>query len=183
MPRPFFHHSISIQMATVSESNDKFTVVFSDNTTITLKKPNRAILGQMLAATRRDPLAAADVIISQLMLDGDKSIKDDTGYCYQLIKLTDELFGKQDCIIEWKDNKAVVLFADDKSCTLRQPKRSEYSAAQAASRVNPLRYIEDLLRACWLEGDEDIRTSASHLLGLAEVMDEFVSYVGEKLKN
>jgi len=170
-------------MATVSEFNENLKVDFGDGTTIVLKKPNRAVLGQMLAATRRDPLGAADVILSQCIVEGDKRIKENTGYCHQLLKVMDELFNKQVCLIDFTGGNAEILFADDLKCTLRPATRSEYSAAQAASRINPLRYIEDLLRKCWIEGDEEIKASSGHLLGLAEVMDEFVSYTGEKLKN
>lgn len=164
-------------------SDNSITVTFDDGTTISLKRPNRAVLGQMLAATRRDPLGAADVIMAQCLDDGGKAIRDNTGYCYQVIKLTDEIFGKQACLLDWDDGHAEVLFADDLRCRLKPPTRQQYSAAQAAARVNPLRYIEDILKHCWVEGDEAIKQSPAHLLGFAEVVDELVSYTGEKLGN
>lgn len=168
----------------VSEFQDKLKVTFENGLTIVLKKPNRQILAQMLAATRKDPLGAADVILSQCLIEGDKSIKEKPGYLHQINKMIDDIFGKQACMMEFQeDGRALIVFADDKTCTLRPATRQEYSAAQAASKINPIRFIEDMLKKCWIEGDEDIKTSSAHLLGFAEILDQFVSYTGEIIKN
>lgn len=168
----------------VTELQDKLKVTFDNGLTIMLKKPNRQVLGQMLAATRKDPLGAADVILTQCLIEGDKSIKEKAGYLHQVNKMIDDIFGKQAAVLEFtEDGNAQILFSDDKICTLRPATRQEYSAAQAAAKINPLRFIEDILKKCWLKGDEDIKASAAHLLGFAEVLDEFVSYTGEAIKN
>lgn len=170
-------------MASVVDSNENLKVVFDDGKEITLKRPNKVHLGQMLSATRKDPVGAADVVLNQLMIEGDKSIRQNVGYCHQLNKLIDDIFGKQACILEWNDGSAEVLFADDKKCILNPASRQIYAAAQAAAKINPIRFIEDILKRCWESGDHEIQQSPAHLLGFAEIIDEFVSYTGQALKN
>lgn len=170
-------------MATVKKNDQNIQLTFEDGREILLKYPTKLHLGHMLSATRKDSMGAADVIFSSLMIDGDKAIGENIGYCHQAIKSIDDIFGKQPAIIEWDGGCAEVLFADDKRCVLSPATRQVYAQAQAAAKINPLRFIEDILKKCWKSGDIEIQSSPAHLLGFSEVLDEFISYTGTAIKN
>lgn len=178
-------------MTTVSENQKGLMeVIFQDGVKITLKKPDRTVLGQALAAGARDPLGPADVIFNRLLIDGNKSeLTSRTGYAHQIIKVMDDIFGKVPCTLNWEDGHdnleatATLEFADGVICVLRPPSRQQYSAARASARINPLRFADDLLRACLVESTQKIETSAGHLLGFVEVADELVSYTGRYMGN
>lgn len=178
-------------MTTVSEtSNGQLEVTFRDGLKITLKKPDRSVLGQALSASAKDPLGAADVIFNRLVVEGDKALlRSKTGYAHQIITVMDDVFGKVPCMLTWESGKenledtATLEFADGVICTLHPPSRQQYAAARAAAKVNPLRFAEDLLRGCLIDSTSKIDASAGHLLGFVEVAEELVSYTGGHLGN
>lgn len=172
-------------MARVTEltETDRLLLTFNDGTAIELKKPNKTHLGAVLAASRKDVLAGSDALLKQCQVAGPVGLSDKATYAHQVVKALPEIFGQQYCILVWEDGVAKVEFADGATCVLREPTRAEYSAAMAASRINPLRYVEDMLRTCWISGEEAVRTSAGHLLGFTEVIDELLSPTSERLGN
>ncbi len=176
-------------MATVSEKgNDQLEVRFNDGLIIVLKRPNRAQLMQALSATMRDPLGGADVILKNNLVEGDKAkLTNNTGYLHQINTIIDQIFGQVFCLLDWKQvedkDQAVIEFVDGLSCTLRPLTRSEYSTIQIQSRTSPIRGVEDTLRVAWINGSEEIKTSAGHLLGLTSVLNEFSAYTGGILGN
>lgn len=61
-----------------------------------------------------------------------------------------------------------------KSCLLRRPKRAELSYAMQASKTNPLKFNEHILTACWLAGDDEIKSDDTLFLGVSGVLDQLV---------
>lgn len=61
---------------------------------------------------------------------------------------------------------------------LRKPKRRDLSAASVAGSKDPLKFNETILRQCWLDGDEDIRTDDYLFLAASGVISDIVE-VGE----
>lgn len=90
-------------------------------------------------------------------------------------------------IAEWKtrskDGSIAQITVRDRAgeehvCYLRTPERREISAASVASRVDPLKFGETLLRQCWMGGDAEIRTDDHLFLAAAGKATELVE-VGE----
>lgn len=170
-------------MATVSEKNDLLLVTFNNGKQISLSKPGKAVLAQALAADLTDPLGGVNVVLKQCMKSGDADVFNHTGYLHQMRKVISDIFGQVFCILEWNEGQAEVQFVDDKKCILRIPTRSEYSIAISQSKRNPLRYVETLVKNCWVSGDDQIKESVGHLLGITEVLDELTSASETELGN
>lgn len=169
---------------TIRNEDGTLTVTFRDNTTAKFKTPNEVVLGQALAATRKDPFGGADVLIDNCLLEGDKALlKSRVSYLRKIQESGDDIFGKVPAMISWTEGLAYVEFMDAKMCILKPATRAVYGDAQVKSRQNPLNYIRTILAGCWESGDEDIRKSPGHLLGISEIIDEFLEYTGEKLGN
>ena len=88
-------------------------------------------------------------------------------------------------IKEWKDKYGDVfaIKVDDENedthiCYLRAPKRKDLSAASVASKVDPLKFNEVILRQCWLGGDEVIRTDDRLFLAVSGKIPDIIE-VGE----
>jgi hypothetical protein len=171
-------------MARVKELEDgKLQVTFSNGVQITLRKPNKTTLSAVLAASRKDALAGSECLLKQCQVEGPTGLAENTGYAHSLMKAMPEIFGQHMCLLRWADDEAYLEFSDGKTALLRQPTRSEYSNAINSSKFSPLRYVEDILRQCWIGGDETIKDSPGHLLGLSEVMDDLLAPTGERLGN
>lgn len=172
-------------MATVNRNNDTtLTVTFSDGKEATFKQPNKGHLKHALAAVRKDIGGFSDVLVANCLVKGDKNLTENLGYLKQLNEVADQVFGKVGCTLTWLEGKdeALVEFMDDKIISLKPATRAIYSAAQVKARQNPLLYMTHILTSCQTDGD-NIEDSPGHLLGFAEVADEFLEYTGEKLKN
>ena len=63
-------------------------------------------------------------------------------------------------IQEWKKKhgKVFKISCDGKVCYLKPPSRKTLGYASVASKDDPLKFNEVILRDCWLAGDEEIRT-------------------------
>lgn len=63
-------------------------------------------------------------------------------------------------IQEWKKKhgKVFKISCDGKSCYLKPPSRKTLGYASVASKDDPLKFNEVILRDCWLGGDEELRT-------------------------
>lgn len=172
-------------MATVNRNNDAtITVTFNDGKTATFKEPNKGHLKHALAAARKDPSGFSDVLVANCLIIGDKKLTENLGYLKQLNEVADQIFGKVGCTLTWDEekNEALIEFLDDKIIVLKPATRAIYSAAQAKARINPLFFLINILDSCQQDGDKVI-DSPGHLLGFAEVADEFLEYTGENLKN
>jgi hypothetical protein len=64
-------------------------------------------------------------------------------------------------IAEWKAKHGEIskISVDGKSCYLKQPNRKDMGYAAMAGKENPIKFNEVILNACWLGGDEEIRTN------------------------
>ncbi|MBL7779931.1 MAG: hypothetical protein JNM22_01855 [Saprospiraceae bacterium] len=170
-------------MATVQRNDETLIVVFNDGYTIKLKHPDTKVLGLALANGRRDPNGVADTLIG-LVVDGDKEkLKNTVAYLRQLSTISDDVFGKISCAHSWKDGVATIEFSDEKMVLLKPVDRETYSQAQVKGKQNPLLYAKHILSACWIEGDEDVKQSAGHLLGFSEILDSLLEYTGDDLGN
>lgn len=64
-------------------------------------------------------------------------------------------------IQEWKKKygKVFKISCDGKVCYLKPPTRKILGYASVAGKEDPLKFNEVILRDCWLDGDEEIRTN------------------------
>lgn len=90
----------------------------------------------------------------------------------------------QEQIQEWKNTHGDVfkVTSGDKVCYLRSPKRKELAFASMASKDNPLAFNEMILKSCWLDGDEDIRTNDAYFMGASQVIGEIIQIKEAKLE-
>jgi len=94
------------------------------------------------------------------------------------IEVTPEQIG------EWKKKHGNVfeIEVDGHRCYLRKPTRSELGYASVASKQNPLKYNESILKSCWLGGDEAIRSDDSLFLSAGAVLGEIIEIKDAELK-
>ena len=73
-----------------------------------------------------------------------------------------------------KHGELFKITVEDKSCILRKPTRKELSYASVAGKDDPLKFNEVLLNACWLAGDEELRSDDTLFLSVTSRMGELV---------
>lgn len=76
--------------------------------------------------------------------------------------------------LKQKHGEIFKITIDDKSCLLRRPNRKELGYASVAGKDNPLRFNESILNACWLAGDEEIRTNDTLFLSASAKMADII---------
>ena len=73
-----------------------------------------------------------------------------------------------------KHGEMFKISVDGKSCLLRKPNRKELSYASVAGKDNPLRFNETILNACWLAGDEEIKTDDTLFLSASAKIADII---------
>lgn len=74
------------------------------------------------------------------------------------------------------------ISVDDKSCILRKPNRKELSYASVAGKNDPLKFNEAILNACWLAGDEEIRTDDYLFLAVSAKLEGVMEFKTAELE-
>lgn len=91
-----------------------------------------------------------------------------------------------DQIKEWKEQHGNVFKfiseSDNVVCYLRQPTRQELSYAGKVGATDALKYNDYILKACWLGGDEEIRTKDMMFLGISEQLDQICQFTKFQLE-
>lgn len=84
----------------------------------------------------------------------------------------------------WKKKYGNVyqLEVDGKSCYLRQPDRKIIAMARAMSEGDYISAQEIILDACWLEGDEEIKTNDTLFLNIASKLEGLIEEKESVLK-
>lgn len=81
-------------------------------------------------------------------------------------------------ITDWKkEHGKIFRFKSpehDKAVYCRKPKRKEMSYISAIK--DPLKFNEALLKACWLNGDDDILTNDDIFLGLSGEVSQLLEF-------
>jgi hypothetical protein len=68
----------------------------------------------------------------------------------------------------------VTIEEADKSCYLKPPTRKALSYATMAGKESPLKCNEILLKDCWLDGDEEIKTDDGLFLSVSPKLAELI---------
>lgn len=81
-------------------------------------------------------------------------------------------------IAEWKKShsKVVRLYTKnkDKCCYLHTPSRTQMS--YISSVKDPIKFNEQLLNACWLAGDEELKTDDNLFMGMADKLSKLLEF-------
>lgn len=79
-------------------------------------------------------------------------------------------------IQEWKQKhgKVFKISCDGKSCYLKPPTRKVLGYASMAGKDDPLKFNEAILRECWLDGDEEIRTDDMLFLSVGQKLADLI---------
>jgi hypothetical protein len=87
-------------------------------------------------------------------------------------------------IAEWKKKYGDIfqISVDEHSCYLRRPNRKELSYAAVAGKNDPLKYNENILKSCWLGGDEEIRDDDVLFFSAGSVLAEIIEIKAAELK-
>lgn len=87
-------------------------------------------------------------------------------------------------IAAWKKQHGEIylLEVDGHQCYLRQPDRKIISMARSLSQGDYLAAQEYILDACWLEGDEEIRTNDTLFLNIATKLEGLIEAKESTLK-
>ncbi len=65
---------------------------------------------------------------------------------------------------------------------LRRPKRQEISYATKVGASNPLGFNESIIKACWLAGDEAIKTDDALFMGASGQIAEIIEVAEASIK-
>jgi hypothetical protein len=87
-------------------------------------------------------------------------------------------------IANWKKQygEIYLLEVDGRQCYLRQPDRKIISMARSLSQGDYIAAQEHILDACWLEGDEEIRTNDTLFLNIATKLEGLIEAKESTLK-
>jgi hypothetical protein len=87
-------------------------------------------------------------------------------------------------IQEWKTKHGYVfcIEVDGKGCYLRVPTRAELGFAAESAKTNPLNFNEVILRECWLDGDEEIKTDDNLFLSVSGKLSEMIEIKEAQIK-
>lgn len=87
-------------------------------------------------------------------------------------------------IKEWKAKYRDVfeISVEGKTCYLRKPDRKVLGFAAKASEKNPLAFNEVILKNCWLDGDEEIRTNDDYYLAVSGKLSEIIEIKEAEIK-
>ena len=66
---------------------------------------------------------------------------------------------------------------DGKSCLLRNPDLKIIDACRTLSGGSSVKFDKALVDNCWIEGDEELRTSDEHLMGLYDWLGSIIRKV------
>jgi hypothetical protein len=79
-------------------------------------------------------------------------------------------------IENWKAKHGDIfrIQVEDKACYLKKPGRKTLGYASLAGKENPLKFNEILLKDCWLDGDETIRTDDGLFLSVSSRLPELI---------
>jgi hypothetical protein len=80
-------------------------------------------------------------------------------------------------ISEWKakHGKVFRIKVEDKACYMKRPSRKALGYAMVAGKNNPLKFNEELLKDCWLGGDEEIKTDDELFFAASAQFGEIVN--------
>jgi len=88
----------------------------------------------------------------------------------------------------WKkkygDGNVFEVVADDKKAVLHKPTRKDLSFAKAGSSQgqDSLKFVEILLKQCWIDGDMEIQEDDEYFLGVVPVLDALSEYKEAEIK-
>lgn len=87
-------------------------------------------------------------------------------------------------INEWKaKHKNVYLIeVDGRSAYVKAPSRNDLSYASAIGSKDPIKFNEAILKNCWLDGDDDIKTDDRLFMGVAAKLDEIIETAEASVK-
>jgi hypothetical protein len=91
----------------------------------------------------------------------------------------------QSQIDEWKKKFGTIyeLESEGHFGYVRSPGRNELSYATTASKGNdPMQFNEAILNSCWLGGDEILKTSERHFLGVCSVLEQIIESTKATIK-
>lgn len=90
----------------------------------------------------------------------------------------------QEQINEWKGKfgSVYVVEVEDKKAYLKAPGRNELSYAGTVGGKDPMKFNELILNACWIEGDEEIKTVERLFLGVISQLDQIIETAEATIK-
>lgn len=98
--------------------------------------------------------------------------------------IADELKAIEPKIEAWKKKygEVFLLEVDGRKCYLRQPDRKIIAMARTMSEGDYISAQEIILDACWLEGDEEIKTNDVLFLNIAAKLEGLIEAKESVLK-
>ena len=81
---------------------------------------------------------------------------------------------EQIATLKAKHGEIFRISVDGKSCLLRKPNRKELGYASVAGKDNPLKFNEVIFNACWLAGDEELRTNDTLFLSASAKIADII---------
>ena len=81
-----------------------------------------------------------------------------------------------------KHGEIFEIEVEDKVCYLKKPSRRVLSLASVAGTHDPLKYNDVILKNCWVDGDEEIKTDDAYFYGISGVLAELIETKTASLK-
>ena len=90
-------------------------------------------------------------------------------------------------IAAWKEKHGDIfqLTSEDglASCIMRKPTRHELSYATKMSKINPMAFNDCIVKSCWLDGDDVMRTDDGYYLGICAKLETIIQIKEVEIKN
>lgn len=177
-------------MATLNKLKDGTFVTFSDGEEVEFKYPDASVVGMGLSQLAKNPFGFGllDAIISNCYKDGtiDKdSLKESVAYLLELEAIVDDLCGKMKCDVTVTSGSTLFRFTDGTYLTLKKITRQVYIESRTKSMQNPLNGLKHIVRNLTETADgnlsaDDVCNSLPRLLGISEVLEQYISQKTEE---
>ena len=159
-------------------------LVFYDGKQCILRKPDAKVINLALKKSFSNGFGIANVIVSNCWLAGDEVVKKDHRYLMEIQNQSDDLFGRVlvDVTDEGEDKKRLA-WEDGKQCVISIPDRECVNNAIRKARSMPLAMPSYVIKQCWVEGDEGVKTSIGHIYGAMDAIDDLIDTKKSEIKN
>jgi hypothetical protein len=174
------------QLAKWASEHELVTEVAYGDCFLYFKKPNKAMLGIVMAAEANgDPFAWPDVLLANCLLSGDKdAVSEDIGFLESLRSKVDAIIGTVNCSIEKQGDELEINFADGKKARLRKIDRVLYkSVITMAKEGNMPGAFQMAFNRSFIEGDKDIINDVAYLFSLIKKQNDWFGIVALDVKN
>jgi len=81
-----------------------------------------------------------------------------------------------------KHGDIFLIEVENKKAIVKAPGRKELGAASTLAGSDPMKFNEQILKSCWLEGDEEIKTNDRLFMSVSAKLDKIIEIAEAEIK-